>query len=338
VKLPRRRALALGAGAGAYASIGLLRYPGSAAQFSYKLANDQMPAHPMNVHTAEAVKRILDASGGQIEIRVFPNSTLGSDPQMLAQVRSGALELLQIGNNILGSVIPAAAYESLPFAFASYKQLMSAADGPLGAYVGAQAEKVGLRRFARSFYGGTFHIENKVRPINVPGDLKGLKIRVPPGPIDVGTFKAFEASPAVISLAEVYTSLQTNLVDGIEVPLPTLQFFKFYEQVKYCSLTSHSAITYQTIANADAWQRLPSNLQTIVSRELENAAVAATGAMAEQEGSIQSTLRSEGMVINRPNIEPFRRVIRDSGLYAQLRDQFDPAGWSALEKTTGKLI
>ncbi len=338
MKLSRKRALALGAGAGAYASIGILRYPGNAAQFTYKLANDQMPAHPMNVHTAEAVKRILDASGGQLEIRVFANSTLGSDPQMLSQVRSGALELLQIGNNILGSVIPSAAFASLPFAFASYKQQMSAIDGPLGAYIGAQAEKIGLRRFVRSFYGGTFQTENRLRPINVPADLKGLKIRVPPGPIDVGTFKAFEASPSVISLAEVYTSLQTNLVDGIEVPLPTLQFFKFYEQVKYCSLTSHSYITYLMVANEQAWQRLPKNLQAIVERELNDAAKAASADMAEQEVSIEATLRSEGMIINRPNVEPFRRVIRDSGLYAQWRDQFDPAGWSTLEKTTGKLV
>jgi len=90
LKHARKRALA-----GAYASIGILRYPGSAAQFTYKLANDQMPAHPMNVRTAEAAKRILEASGGQLEIRMFPNSVLGSDPQMIAQARSGALELLQ---------------------------------------------------------------------------------------------------------------------------------------------------------------------------------------------------------------------------------------------------
>jgi tripartite ATP-independent transporter DctP family solute receptor len=336
MRLSRKRLLA--AGAGAYATIGFLRYPGDAAQFTYKLANDQMPAHPMNVATAEAVKRIAEASNGQIEIRVFPNSTLGSDPQMLAQARSGALELLQLGNNILGSVIPAAALESVPFAFTSYRQLMSAADGPLGAYIATQAEKVGLRKFPHSFYGGTFHVENRLRPINVPADLRGLKIRVPPGPIDVGTFRAFEASPTVITLAEVYTSLQTSLVDGIEVPLPTLQFFKFYEQVKYCSLTGHSAITYMMIANTEAWQRLPKNLQTIVERELGRAAMAGTAAMNEQENTIEATLRSEGMIFNRPATEPFRKIIRDSGLYAQLRDQFDPAGWAILEKTTGKLV
>jgi TRAP-type C4-dicarboxylate transport system substrate-binding protein len=242
-----------------------------------------------------------------------------------------------MGNNIFGSVVPAAAYESIPFAFSSYKQMMSAANGPLGGYIGAQAAKIGLRQFPRAFYGGTFHVQNRLRPIDAPADLKGLKIRVPPGPIDVGTFKAFDASPAVITLAEVYTSLQTNLVDGIEVPLPTLQFFKFYEQVKYCSLTSHSYITYILLANNDAWQRLPKNVQELAEHELAAAADAATTSMSDQENTIEATLRSEGMAFNRPATAPFRRVIRSSGLYAQWRNQYDPAGWQALEKTTGKL-
>jgi tripartite ATP-independent transporter DctP family solute receptor len=327
-----------GAAAGASASIGILRWPGEAAQFSYKLANDQAPTHPINTAAAAAVKRILDGTGGQLEIRLFPNSALGGDPQMIAQTRSGAIELLLIGNNILSGVVQAAALESLPFAFPNSKALISAANGPLGAYMNAQAAKVGLRPFSRAFYGGAFHVENRLRPINVPEDLKGLKVRVPPGPIDVATFKAFEASPTVISLAEVYTSLQTHLVDGIEVPLPVLQFFKFFEQVSYCSLTSHSYITYNLFANQGAWNALPANVQAVVDKEFAAAGDAASNDMATQEGSMQQQLSSEGVTFNRPAIEPFRKVIRASGLYATLRDQSDPAAWSALERTTGKLV
>lgn len=337
MKLNRKQLLAGGAAAGAFSSIGILRYPGNAAQFTYKLANDQTPTHPMNVQTAEALKRIQEGSGGQIEIRPFPNSALGSDPQMLSQARSGAIELLQVGNNVLGSVIPAAALVSIPFAFTSPKQLMSAANGPLGVYVGAAADKVGLRKFDNGFYGGTFQTQNRLRPINTPADFKGLKIRVPPGPIDVVTFKAFDASPTVITIAEVYTSLQTHLVDGIEVPLPSFQNFKFYEQLKYCSMTNHSGLSYMLFANAEAWQRLPKKLQELLDKEFNAAANAATSMMAEQEVSIESTLTSEGVVFNRPVLDPFRQIIRGSGLYAQWRDQYDPKGWEALEKTTGKL-
>ena len=336
--LSRKRLLALGAGTGAFASIGVLRWPGDAAQFTYKLANDQTPTHPMNVATADAVKRIGDATGGQVDIKLFPSSLLGGDPQMLAQVRTGAIELVQMGNNILGSVIPSAALLSMPFAFTSPQQYQASANGPLGTYIGAAGAKIGLRKFETSFYGGFFEVQNHLRPINVPGDLKGLKIRVPPGPIDVGTFKAFDAAPTVITLGEVYTSLQTHLIDGIEVPLPTVRNFKFYEQLKYCSLTHHSGLSNLLFANADAWQRLPKNLQEVVDREFNAAAVAATKSMAGQEGSVEAELTADGMVFNRPALEPFSQVIRSSGLYRQWRDQYDPKGWEMLERTTGKLI
>jgi len=337
VKLTRARVLCGGAAAGAFASIGVLRWPGEAAQFSYKLANDQMPAHPMTSESVAAAKRILEASGGQLDIRLFPNSALGGDPQMLAQVRSGAIELLQTGNNILGAVIPASALLNIPFAFHSAVEFESAANGPLGAYIGAAADALGLRQFPNAFYGGTFQLQNSVRPIASPADLKGMKIRVPPGPLDVATFKAFGASPAVISLGEVYTSLMTHLVDGIEVPLPTLQNFKLYEQVKYCALTSHTGLAYFMLANGDAWARLPKKLQELVEHEFSSAATTASAMFATQERTIETTLRGEGMSFTRPAAEPFRSIVRNAGLYAQWRTQFDPKGWDALEATTGKL-
>lgn len=338
MQLSRRRFLASGAAAGAFASIGILRWPGEAAQFSYKLANDQTPTHPMNVATVDAIKRIQDGSNGQLEIKLFPNSLLGGDPQMITQLRSGALELLQIGNNIMGSVIPSAALLSIPFAFKNAQQYQAAMNGPLGAYIGSAGAAIGVRKFETSFYGGFFEVQNRVRPINVPSDLGGLKIRVPPGPIDVGTFKAFGAAPTVITLSEVYTSLQTHLIDGIEVPLPTVRNFKFYEQVKFCSLTHHSGLAYMPFANADAWQRLPKNLQELVDRELNAAASAASKSMAAQEASVEGELTTDGMAFNRPALEPFSQVIRSSGLYKQLRDQYDPKGWEMLEKTTGRLV
>ena len=156
-----------------------LRWPGEAAQFNYKLGNDQTPTHPMNPPTADAIKRIQAASNGQIEITLYPNSMLGGDTPMLSQLRSGALELMQIGNNILGAVIPASSLLSIPFAFHSAEQFLGAADGALGDHIGAAGAAISLRKFTHSFYGGFFEIQNRVRPIDRPAVLAGLKIRVP---------------------------------------------------------------------------------------------------------------------------------------------------------------
>ena len=292
----------------------------------------------MNVATADAVKRIADASHGQIEVKVFGNSIFGGDQQMLQQLRSGALELMQVGNNVLGGVIPAANLLSVPFAFKSPQQYQSAANGPLGAYIGAAGAAAGIRKFESGFYGGFFEVQNRVRPINVPGR--------PQRPEDPraggaarrrhvqGARRVADGDQPVRSLH----SLQTHLVDGIEVPLPTVRNFKFYEQVKYCSLTHHSGLTYMLFVNADAWNSLPKNLQEILDRELDAAAVAASRSMAAQEASIETELTADGMTFNRPALEPFSQAIRASGLYGQLRDQYDPKGWDVLEKTTGKLV
>lgn len=334
----RKQALTAVSGAAALASIGVLRFPASAAEFDFKLGNDQTETHPMTVESVAAAKRVLEATGGRLDIRVFPASALGGDPQMLAQARSGALELLQIGNNVAANVVPVAALESIPFAFASYKQLMGAADGALGAHIGAALGKVGLRAFARTFYGGAFQIETRSAAVETPEDLKGVKIRVPPGPIDVATFKAFGASPAVLSLVDVYSSLQTHLVDAIEVPLPTIENFKFYEQIKFCALTRHANLIYVMVANPDAWAKLPKTLQEIVDREFAVAAQRASAAMLASEESIESSLRARGIVFNRPAPEPFRRAIREAGLYPKWRDAYGAEGWGLLEKAVGKLL
>jgi tripartite ATP-independent transporter DctP family solute receptor len=336
--MTKRRNFVLGSAAAAVAaSVGFVRFPGSAAEFTFKLANDQPETHPMTIESIAAAKRVREASGGRLEITVFPSSTLGSDPQMLAQARSGAIELLQTGNNIAANVFPAAALESIPFAFTSHAQLMDAANGELGRYIGNGLATAGLHAIPGAFYGGAFQMQNRVGPIDKPEDLKGLKIRVPPGPIDVATFKAFGASPAVISLAEVYTSLQAHIVDAIEVPLPSLENFKFYEQIKFCSLTHHANLVYLLVANADAWTRLPKKLQRIVEREFAFAATKASGGMLSAESTIVGKLRAQGVSFNTPAPEPFRQAISDAGLYPTWRDQYGADAWAVLERAVGKL-
>ena len=356
--ISRRRLLAAGAGAGAFASIGILRYPAGAAEFSYKLANDQTPTHPMTIGAIAAAKRVLEASGGRLEINVFPASVLGGDPQMLAQARSGALEFLQIGNNVLGNVVPTAALWSIPFAFSTFQQFMSSAviynprvanngqrtradpgpDAPgfLFGYVTNELLKIDLQTIA-PFYGGAFQMQNRLGPINSPADLKGVKMRVPPGPIDVATFKAFDATPTVISLGEVYTSLQTHLVDAIEVPLPTVENFKFYELVKFCSMTNHNHLLYIMVANNGAWNRLPRILQDMVIHEFQAAGMTASTALFDAETSLEDKLKSQGVAFNHPTNELFRKAIGDAGLYKTWRDQYGPEVWKLLENATGRL-
>ena len=338
MKTSRKRLLGVAAGAGAWASIGFLRYPGDAAQFSFKLGNVLQPSSPVIVHAIAAADKIKRESNGQLEITVFPASTLGSDTDMISQNRSGALEMILIGNNVVANVVPSAALLGIPFAYNSPQQVLAAANGELGTYIGAQTAKANMLLQPGAFFGGTFEIENALRPINSPSDLRGMKMRVPPGPLDVAVMKAFGAAPAGITLAEVYTSLQTHLVDGLAVPLLTIDSFKYYEVVKYVSMTEHLNLIYMLLINKDAFGRLPKNLQDLVTTTFGSESSIESADFLKRQVAIEASLKDRGLVFNRPALEPFRQAIRNANLYAQWRDQFDPEGWKVMEKTTGKLV
>ena len=109
-----------------------------------------------------------------------------------------------------------------------------------------------------------------MRPISTPADMRGLKIRIQDSPINLALFKALGATPTVTSGAEMYTGLQTHILDGVAVPVVVLETFKLYEVTKYVSYTHHSWNSFTMVANGEAWNRLPKDLQDIVSRNLRN--------------------------------------------------------------------
>ncbi|MDT8265084.1 TRAP transporter substrate-binding protein DctP, partial [Roseomonas sp. DSM 102946] len=127
--IPRRSLLA---GASALPLVALWTRPSRAAEFSYKLATNLPATHPLNTRNAEAAERIKAATGGRLEIQLFPNSQLGNDTDMLSQVRSGALEFFTLSGLILSTLVPLAAINGVGFAFKDSQQVFAAMDGDLG--------------------------------------------------------------------------------------------------------------------------------------------------------------------------------------------------------------
>src|SRR5215213_1064596 len=117
---------------------GILTRPASAAEFNYKLATGQDPTHPVNVRAQEAINRIREATDGKLEIRLFPANQLGSDTDLLSQVRSGGVELFNLSSSILATLVPVTGIVNTGFAFVDYDAVWKAMDGSLGTYVRAQ--------------------------------------------------------------------------------------------------------------------------------------------------------------------------------------------------------
>lgn len=337
-KVTRRRFVrGAAATAAAVVSVNIIPKRARAAEFSLKYANNSQVSHPMNIRAGEAAERIKQESKGRVEIQIFPNNQLGGDTDMLSQVRSGAIEFFSLSGLILATLVPVASINGIGFAFKDYDQVWAAMDGDLGAHVRAAIGKAGLVAFDKIWDNGYRQMTSSTHPINSADDLKGFKIRVPVSPLWTSMFKAFGAAPASINFSEVYSALQTKVVEGEENPLAIIATAKLYEVQKYISTTNHMWDGFWFLANRKAWNALPKDVQEVVERNFNQAGLDERADVKRLNDSLEGDLKSKGMVFNKPDPESFRAALKTAGFYTEWRDKFGPEAWGLLEKYAGKL-
>ncbi len=326
-------------GAAAVPLVSTIRYAGAqAAEFNYKYANNLPLAHPMNVRAQEAVDKIREATGGRVAIQIFPNNQLGADTDMLSQVRSGGVEFFTLSPLILSTLVPNASISGIGFAFPGYDQVWPAMDGELGQYVRGEIEKANLVVMEKIWDNGFRQITSSTKPIESAADLQGFKIRVPVSPLWTSMFTAFEAAPASINFAEVYSALQTGVVDGQENPLAIISTAKLYEVQKFCSMTNHMWDGFWFLANKAAWEALPEELRGVVAENINAAGVLEREDVAALNASLKDDLTSNGMTFNEPDPASFRQKLAEGGFYAEWKGKYGDEAWAILEKAVGTTL
>jgi tripartite ATP-independent transporter DctP family solute receptor len=307
------------------------------AEFSYKYANNLPVTHPMNLRAKEMADAIRAETKGRVDIQIFPSNQLGSDTDMLSQLRSGGIEFFTLSGLILSTLVPQTSISGVGFAFANYDAVWKAMDGELGAWIRAQIAKANLVAMDKIWDNGFRQITSSTKAIATPDDLKGFKIRVPVSPLWTSMFKAFDAAPASINFAEVYSALQTKVVEGQENPLAIISTAKLYEVQKFCSMTNHMWDGFWFLANKKAWDKLPPDLQAIVAKHVNAAGIAERGDVAALNATLQKDLAAKGMTFNTPSADAFRGQLRKAGFYAEWKGKFGDEGWAILERSVGKL-
>ncbi len=334
LQMTRRSLLAASA---AVPLCGILTRPASAAEFTYKLATGQDPTHPVNARAQEALNRIREATNGRLEIKLFPANQLGSDTDLLTQVRNGSVEFFNQSSSILATFAPVAGIVNTGFAFENYDAVWQAMDGDLGTYIRAQIAKTPILTVARVWDNGFRHITSSTREIKTPDDLKNFKIRVPPAPILTSLFKALEAGPAPINFNELYSALQTKVVEGQENPLAIIATTRLYEVQKSCSLTGHVWDGYWILGNKRAWEKLPQNVREIVTRELDRSGTEQRADVAQLSQSLRQDLSAKGIEFHEVDREPFREALAKTSYYKDWKGKFGNEAWAHLEQVSGKL-
>jgi TRAP-type transport system periplasmic protein len=314
-----------------------LRFARAAGEFKMKMATTIPVGHPINDHAKKAAAAIAEQTGGRVMIEVFPGYVLGSSTSALSQVRGGSIEMITLGGSVLGTAVPLATIQNTAFAFKDYDQVFAAMDGPLGDIVRAKINAIGVQSIGKHWDLGFRYITTSNRPVKAPADLHDMKLRVPVAPLFVSAFRGLGSAPVSINFDEVYTALQTRLVDGQENDVFVTDTAKLYEVQKYCARTNHIWEGYYTLVNGRVWKSMPADLQQIVAKNMGDAALREREEVRAQSAQVEKHLQEKGLLFNDVDREAFRDTLRKAGFYAQCKETFGAEAWNALEKVTGPL-
>ena len=306
-----------------------------AADFSFVQYHNQTAESSLHRRLSEMWAAIKAETRDRVEARVFPgnNNIAGSDPAALKLLVNGDIQFFTLMGGILGTVVPVAEIQQVPFVFRSAPHAHQAMDGALGAYVRGEMTAKGIYGFAvGAFDNGMRQIACATRRIAAPSDLAGIRMRVPAGEMVADTFRAFGAEPVTINSNAIYEALSTGKVDAQENPLALIDSFKLYEVTKFVSMTNHMWSGFNQLAHLPTWNRLPQDIRSAIER---NVAIHVRLQRDDQERAnarLRAELAKRGLAFNDVDQAPFRKQL--AGFYAKWRERLGAKAWSLLEQAT----
>src|SRR5918996_1089275 len=239
--------------------------PLRAQAISLRLGHVGFPGSLFAITTDEYAKRANSALQGKVEIKVFHSSQLGSDEQMMRGIKVGAPEMF-LPSTIMSTAEQKFGVFEMPYIIVSRAHMKKVAESKQvqsALFEGLPAKGI---RILGVWENGFRHITNNERPITKPEDLKGIKLRVPGGVWRVNMFKAYGANPSPMPLAEVYSALQSGVMDGQENPFPQIASAKFHEVQKFLSLSGHVYTPAYLVVGEDAWAKVPKDVQGTLAK------------------------------------------------------------------------
>ncbi len=204
-----------------------------------------------------------------------------------------------------------------------------------GSWLQAQTNALGK---TRNWDNGFRQItSSSSRQLNSVEDLRGFKIRVPVTALLTSLFSGLGALPSSISYSELYSALQTHIVEGQENPLAQVSTGKLYEVQKYCALSNRCWSGYWIVADRRALSSLPADLVDIVNSNFDAAAIKERADLLEMDRSLQTELAGKGMTFNKPDPVQFRAALVKASFYTQCQKTYGAEAWARLEQYTGRL-
>ncbi|MBO0902029.1 TRAP transporter substrate-binding protein [Jiella sp. MQZ13P-4] len=285
---------------------------GTLAAAAQEIVLRSADTHPDGYPTVEAVKYMSDvlkqSTDGRISIQVFDSHQLGEEKETIEQTKFGVIDLDRVNFAPMNGIVPATIVPCMPYIFTSKENMREVMDGPIGEDILKAFEPagyVGLAVYdsgARSFY-------NSKHPIKTLDDLKGLKFRVIQSDLFVDMVNALGANATPMAYGEVYSGLQTGLIDGAENNWPSYESSKHYEVAKYYSLDQHSQCPEVLMMSKISWDKLSPEDQKAVREAAKKSVTKMRELWDAQEAKSRKIVEDAGVEINEVDVKPFIKAM-----------------------------
>jgi tripartite ATP-independent transporter DctP family solute receptor len=277
-----------------------------------KLGNVQAPGMPVQTGLKKFADLVNERTKGEVAVEIYPAAQLGSEQELLEGVSLGTIHMFDGSAGSLGRFLPRLDALSCPFLWKSEESMVKIVRGPIGEELTKELLKVRhMRMLDLGWIFGVRHLTTAKTPVKEPADAKGLKIRVQPDAIYLATVKAMGASPTPIAANEVYTALQTGVVDGQENPISNIWQRKLHEVQKFLIRTGHITQNQVIVINESAFQALSPANQKILTETAIEAGTYQNGIVDQIEKQDLESLKKAGVTVIDPDVAKFREAAKN---------------------------
>ncbi|MDK9697898.1 MAG: TRAP transporter substrate-binding protein [Siculibacillus sp.] len=263
--------------------------------------------HPNGYPTVEAVihmgKLVEERTKGRIKIQVFNNAVLGGEKDTVEQTQFGVIDFNRVSTAQFNNVVPETQVYGLPFLFRSVEHMHNVVDGPIGDEILAAFEPKGL--IALAYYDSGARSLYTKKPIKGMADVKGLKIRVQQSDMWVALMQAMGANPTPMAFGEVYSAIQTGVVDGAENNWPSYESTRHFEVAKHYTLTEHSLQPEVLVMSKKSYDKLAPEDQKIIRQAAKESVVKMRELWSAREKASEAKVRAGGVEVSTVDKAPF---------------------------------
>jgi TRAP-type transport system periplasmic protein len=279
------------------------------AAVELKLGHFASDTHPCGIAAVQFKNNVEKRTNGEVKISLYGNNALGSPPEVLEQVMLGAVDMSLSGQDQLAKYLPFYDVISTPFAFKSYAMADKIIDGDFKTWAEPELMKKNLVHLS-DWEWGFRQLTNSKKPVIVPADLKGMKIRTPPAFAYQAFVEAAGGNAVTIAFSELVMAMKQGVVDGQENPVGTIYDLKLYETQKYMSILNYTYSSMVHVVNKKSWDKLNAAQQKIVAEESANAAKFARQKLRDNEAvQLKDLETNKGIVVSRPDLAPWKAAM-----------------------------